>query len=112
MIYIKDHEVIKLLKGGVQGDKEGWLRIHISDSSFHSFLYPHRLVMKVFGPPTPKNHHIFHINKDRTDNYIGNLSSTSKRFHKRRVARWKREGTYWVYYRGARYNHDRYSCYR
>lgn len=103
----------KILKGG-NSSGEGWWRYRLSlrvkkynFKLVDTAVYPHRLVWQLWGDePATTKRHIYHINKCRRDNYIWNLALTGKRFHKRRIARWRKEGV-WIYRRPKRYFHDR-----
>lgn len=107
-----------ILAGTYRSDPEGWKRVFLTKRRraremrdkivvARVSVHPHRLVWDLFGDePRTTKRHIYHINKCKKDNYIWNLALTGKRAHKRRIARWKKEGV-WVYKRPRRYWHDR-----
>jgi len=98
-----------IVQGGMRGNGEGWKRVSLTVETkvtkeerghrkapiVRTSVFPHRMVYRLFGPPIPHNHHLYHINGCRDDNYIWNLATTSKREHRRRVARLKKEGKYY-----------------
>ena len=110
----------RVLKGGRRGNGEGWYRVFLSYSERADGskarrkkiiqrvgVYPHRMVWRLFGNrPLLPHEHLYHINKCQDDNYIWNLAPTNRRFHKRRIARWKKEGKYYNK-RPRRYFNDR-----
>lgn len=108
----------KIILGGRRASNEGWKTAHLTVERKRTADEPrkvisskritiHRMVWELFGNrPLLPNEHLYHINKCQDDNYIWNLAPTNKRCHKRRVARFKREGKYY-HKRGRRYFHDR-----
>ena len=102
-----------IFKGSRRGNNEGWYAVHLFKKHKRrtvasALVVVHRMVWELFGErPLLPHEHLFHINKCQDDNYIWNLAPTNKRFHKRRVKRWKKEGKYY-HKRGRRYFHQRH----
>lgn len=61
----------------------------------HGGKYKHQLVWEEINGPTPPGMHIHHINGDRLDNRIENLSLVSNSEHQRLHAGWKLQDGIW-----------------
>ena len=72
-------------------DKDGYKRIslYIGNNCFHKTM--HRLVLEAYKGPCPDGCESSHINNDRTNNHIGNLTWET---HRQNLDRKKEHGTF------------------
>lgn len=59
----------------------GYLSLHISYNNTFKNIYVHRLVVEAFQRPMSDNEEVNHIDKNKTNNSVGNLEICSRQYN-------------------------------